>query len=56
MSAEVIEGSVLVVAGGLIFAVVWFVTKALIGHFVAMKIERAARKKWGRQAKPEEKR
>jgi len=50
------HGSLVVVAGGLFFALIWFLVKTLIGHFIAVKIERAARRKWGRQAKPEEKR
>lgn len=49
---EAHQASLLLAGGAILFAVLWFVAKALIGHLIAHWLLIKARKRgWGRQQK-----
>lgn len=49
---QTVHASVLFAAGALMFAVLWFLVKALIGHVMAHWMLAKARKRgWGRKGK-----
>lgn len=47
---EHVQGSVIIAGAAILFAIMWFVAKAVIGHVIAhVLLERARKRGWGRK-------